>query len=242
MSWRSAHGWQSSSEHLQSSDDSSRIPKDRLSGTKPRSPPEDAEQAMWTVIRCIGPAYKWLCCDLFMLGATDDPINKEITDAFAVLLQKLGRRVLPTVGLQPMSKMHRARTDVQDLASLLASLACRQVAGDGNPSFQQNGAQSSAGLKDLGVQQLDEGSHVEASPHANLTETGSPSGADSALSLRWSSMVARLSSVQAAHSATDIKESKSKLVAQEAFNEMSPDSAFWGTFDMSAGSAALQSH
>ena len=54
--------------------------------------------------------------------------DREVFDAFRVFMQALGRRLLPRCDGQPLDRVQRARSEVQDLASILSTLASRDVA------------------------------------------------------------------------------------------------------------------
>ena len=171
MAWRAPRGWHSAADMHSSAESTqpsrSGLPSGNSMG-KAHSPPDDPEQAMWSAVRRLGPAYKWLSSDLFLLGAAEHPANRDILDTFAELLAKLGRRVLPDAGAQPMSKLVRARAEVQDLASLLLSLASRtaQVCedrghrGDALPSPLPDPLQ----VHDPWVRRRSTGEHIDADP------------------------------------------------------------------------------
>ena len=130
MSWRQKHR-SSSTWHDDSGEDTAPA-RWQPPSTKTHSSPATAEAALWNVVRRCGGPYKWLKSDLFMLGVASYPENLTVAEALSDFLGVLGRRLLPTAGITPLSSLDRARPEVQELSLLLAHLATLSGTGPTN--------------------------------------------------------------------------------------------------------------
>ena len=113
MSWRRA-GKRDECLSLDETVDAASSRQQKWSATTP-------EQALWSATKRIAPAWRWLKTDLTMLARQDE--YHDVLQAFANLLQVMGNRLLPKVGVEPLSALSAARSEVQELVFLLASLA-----------------------------------------------------------------------------------------------------------------------
>lgn len=85
-------------------------------------PSASAQEALWTASKRIGTSYRFLKLDLEILAALP---QHEVVAAIAMALQSLGRALLPQFGTSPLGPLLAARTEVQELVSLLGSIATR---------------------------------------------------------------------------------------------------------------------
>jgi hypothetical protein len=108
-----------------SSDETSKPSHWQSPPSRSRSAPNNSDEAMWNVVRRCGGPFKWLKADLFMLGEASEPCNMVVLEAYSEFLRVLGHRLLPKAGVEPLSRLDRARPEVQEMSFLLASLATR---------------------------------------------------------------------------------------------------------------------
>ena len=137
--------------------------EDRFKFTRPKSVPGSIEDVWWTVVRRCGPAWKWTTADLWLLCEELPAEDAEILEAFSGLLKLLGRRLLPRAAGEPVARLTRARPEVQELAGILASLACHPTpenSGDVNqhPRHRQSApfSQCSERVAEASVEKIDE--------------------------------------------------------------------------------------
>jgi len=72
---------------------------------------------------------------MLLLGVQDDEQINNIISAYASLLQLIGKRLLPMSAGAPADRLVRARSDVQELAFLLASLSDRAAVSCNEPKL-----------------------------------------------------------------------------------------------------------